>query len=441
MKKLLILMMALMTPLICSALMLENSVIRGEIKKFDTDTVSVQDIYGKIHVIKRDQLSKDLKLNRLKYIEVPIKVERQSLKINNLPYEIKKLEKLNKKQWTALLYSYQVFAMTIDLQMRRSGGYKVSMQEVDAKQSYSERFMDYFIQRVIAGDEDNFRCFWGGWPSDGVGSNGVCRAPYSSRGQASLSDEDPMKYKSCGGDSSVYRCNPVLFGPSTHDAPEGTALGAAVASSDPSVSVRPVPNADAHKGICIVANNATQVVERCLKASKSNLGNIISNLQSSEAARASFARYTASIAEFCRDGRNSSNSACGNLRERLYAIDMGLRPDSRTGEIAGTCTHDGQGSFGLSAGESATDSAANSCPGSLCYVRAICAQEATGSASAAPLPITAVCSCSLIGGAVGTADNGGILACINDRSIASLVPSNRAAPASEAAEAGESSAN
>jgi len=400
------------------AIMLEDVVIKGEIKSITENGVTIVDSMGKVHKIKKSDLPKHIKLAPSKKISIALKVKASQFAFSRLPYELEDISKLKKDDIIKLLYSYQAFIASADQEMSGKTPYKAFNEE-------DEKYTDvwrYILDSAFADDPPNYTCFWGGWPTN-VTSGGNCQSPHHSGVQNSMEATDPLKYHSCSTGGNVYRCNPVIFGASTQTN-SGEGLGAAApATGAPSVQVRPVPESDAANGICIVVSNPSQIVERCLTAAAPNFLSIVEAIKSNPAKTAAFERFAASVAAFCRDGRNSSNAACGNLRERLAAIEMG-RHDSVRRTADGSCVHQEHGSFGQSIG--ARTEGANSCPGSLCYVRASCTPAQAG---ASPLEITAVCGCNYLGSADSSEavpDSGQMLACINDQSIATL---NRSTPA------------
>jgi len=406
MKKLLALSLFTLFSLSSQAILLEDSVVTGRIKKFDAKTVTIVDHYQHEHVVARKDLPKGTKVSSNVKVSIGLKVKPEQFKFSQLPYKLENISKLKEAQLKKLVLSYQVFIYTVDKQLRDQGGYNKKTVSLDKE---VRQFFDFILSNAYA-DDPAYTCFYGGWPTNA--SNAGCRPPWNSTLLASIDSNDPMKYEPCGGPDNVYRCNPVLFGPSIQTN-TGSHLGSSstrVAGS--SVRVRSVPAASANKGICVEVTSTRQMVDKCIAASRANLGNIIHNIQEHPEV---FQRFAASVETFCRGGAHSSNAACGNLRNRLAAIEFG-RQNGRAAQTAGTtCTSTLAGNFGQSAGSG------DSCPGNLCFVQANCAPAAApGGAAASPTPITAVCGCSILGATDSNPDAGHVLACINDQSIAVL---------------------
>ncbi len=392
-----------------NAILLEKSVISGKIKKFDNKTVTLETAKGKTITIARADLPKDMSLSKSDKLSVPISVSPQNLQVMNLPYQLE-MKTLNDKQLRQLVKSYQVFVYSLDKQMMLRGGPK---NDGGTKSKKVSEYFQFLMDVAFAQDAPNYTCFYAGWPTTASGTH--CRGPWNQTVRTAL-DGDSMQYSACGAEG-VYRCNPVIFGPSTATR-EASGIGPRQRVNGTIFNVRAVPTAEAGKGICIEASGESQIVERCLAASRGNLANIVANIKSNPAA---FERFARSTADFCRTPRNSTNAACGNLRERLASIEFGRQDSVRAIVLdGGSCTNVVKANFGQSAGSG------ESCPGSLCTIQANCnnVSSGEGAATTAPTPVTAVCGCSLLG-SDPVPNAGQVVACINDQSIAVL---NRTTP-------------
>lgn len=396
-----------------SAMLIEQTVIKGTIVSYDENFVVIKDKLSQKHKIERKKIEKRFDINSSEPVEVPLKISPKDFNFGNLPYKIKDIKKVKKEFVSQVLISYLIFLHHNDQVMGAKGQY--SNSEPEDGTSFNS-LINLIMNKAYA--DSPFTCFWGGWPTN-TKSSGSCRAPYSSRNTA-VAEGSALRYNSCGGGSSTYRCNPVVFGSATQFSSEGTRLGSPVnATGSSSARVRPTPEGDAAKGICVEVSSVNDIVSTCVEASRHNFQNTVSAIKANPA---DFNRFASSVERFCRQGARSGNSSCRNLRQRLGAIQLAIRNDNRgeilpetasCTEVEGTGNH---GSFGQDIGDRA-----NSCPGSLCYVRANCTQAGSESST---LPVTAVCGCNKL----GLADNGTgdspegseLLACINDRSIAVL---------------------
>ncbi len=388
------------------AALVENTIITGKVKSYDSKTVVLEAKNGNTYEVPLSQIDKKINISKAKEISVTLKIKPSDLLINNLPMQVSDIKKLKKEQLQSLVLSYQIFMYSLDKQMLQEQGYEKGNKATEKVTWLFNQFIN------VAQATTGARCFYAGWPST-RSSSGGCQYPWNAGVSANITEES-LRYNQCGT-GGIYRCNPVLFGPGS--------VSPLVAGT--SAFVIPVPIGDITKGICVEASGGDQVVERCTAASRENLDQVVARIRAYPAA---FESFTASVTQFCRIPENSTNAACGNLRERIASIEFDRRPGARIDQrLIASCDNASSGVLGLTAAPGGPV-----CPDALCFVQANCQRRPTeGVTGAAPLPIVAVCGCSLLGsGDDGTAPNvTQIRACILDHSVASLAPTVPTDPA------------
>jgi|GEM_PF-5656836 len=426
------------------AMILEDTVIKGKIKSYDKDNVVIKSAAGHTYTVPRKNLPKNFNFESKKEVTVPLKVKKQDLRIGNLPYEIPDIGKFNKNKLKKLVWAYQIFMVTTEKMQIKEGMYKSSA--VENRQSSEQvftwnKFLSYVFGEAVAEGESaepTFNCFHSGWPSirSGSSANASCRNPASSQVKTAMAAEGmgggAFTYHNCGADG-VFRCNPILFGPSiaTH---AGSSLGPNSQRVPGSLTrVRPVPASEADHGICVHADGESQIIERCTEASRSNLDQIVARITASPQ---NFERFATAVGAYCRASARATNAACLALRDRLAALRLsgkGNRTQYASCEIVPQEGPEGERRFGLFGAEAGNGSGGSSCPGSMCFVRANCLPNApaaseggASSAPATPVPVTAVCSCERLGGAasLAAANAEKIRDCVNDESITVLNPAS-----------------
>ncbi len=382
-----------------SALLVDSTIITGKVKSYDTKNVILKAKNGTIYEVPLSQIDKKIKLSQAKEISVTLEITPSDLLMFNLPMQVKDLKKLKKEKLKMLVSSYQTFMLSIDAQMLLEQGYKEDHKAGEKVTWLLNQFLNIAqaqTQTAPASTPESTTCFYAGWPSTRTGTGNRCQYPWDPSVIATSG------YERCGG-TRVYRCNPVLYGPSA-------------AVSETNLHTRSAPQGTEQKGICVEASGDPQVVERCTAASQANLNDIIQGIKTNPAA---FNRFANSVAAFCsgRHSHQTTNTACGNLRERIASIEFGIS----------SCDEATSSSFGVSAGTK------GHCPGELCYVQANCRRTA-GAAGTAAVPIVAVCPCSVARTGTGASATVQIEACIKDTSVASLAATE--APPAAPAEGG-----
>lgn len=202
---------------------------------------------------------------------------------------------------------------------------------------FLDRLTNYLMNDSIASDDSN-ACLFGGWPSQ---RSGRCSVPWSSGARAVASSLETQAYDrdSYCGDSGLFRCNPLIFGPGIDQGMVG--------DSYPNINGRRNNDVPYHAGICVdISRGYDGLSERCQAASdrldelrrEHNMAPWRESDFFNEERAAQFRGLQNLVADRCRANREALNgdNMCTSLENSLGLTAAAVE----AGRISGINTED-----------------------------------------------------------------------------------------------------
>ncbi len=306
-------------------------------------------------------------------------------------YPVYQNVKFNKRKWVDVTPELlknkktvgKVLAKYIDTMAAAQSAGKMKVEPLQ-KNAYSV-IWNMFIKPAYSGEgscTDN-TCFFGGWPSKVVGR--YCQAPWKHKKNDELQAMNLLAYDKSArcGSSSLFRCNPTVFGTIPDNIKElsGVNLKASSAGNrGMCIEIKPRGYKDLTKQ-CVTAAKKIPGYEKRLKtayaATKENMDKIVKSVQC-----------------FCSNSKYSRHTYCKDLEKFLLDINQkeearpekpegGKRkPDSKVSEF-GNCEFVGDAVYGERTKSDETH----------CYQGSVCVSKVKCIEGEKSTTVYAYCSC------------------------------------------------